>query len=129
MLKEPGRDVDASAHEVIGAAIEVHRHLGAGYLESVYESALAYELTQRQIPFQRQPPFAVRYKDQMVGEGRMDLLVEQKLIVELKAVEAILPIHKAQVINYLKATDHSLALLINFNVKVLRDGIHRIVLT
>ena len=120
--------IEEASNKVIGAAIEVHRHLGPGYLESVYEEALAAELTLRGIPFARQVVFALDYKGQKVGEGRMDFLVDGGLIVELKAVEALAPIHIAQAISYLKATKHRLALLINFNVPVLKDGIKRVAL-
>lgn len=111
---------------VIGAAIEVHRMLGPGFLESVYEEALCVELQLRGIPFRRQPVVAVNYKGHLVGEGRLDLLINNTLIVELKAIENLAPIHEAQVLSYLKMTSHPLALLINFNVRVLKDGIRRI---
>ena len=124
---EPSKRLDRLARAVVGAALEVHRHLGAGYLESVYEEALAVELSLRNIPYVRQKAFGVSYKEHEIGEGRLDLLVGDELLVELKAVEALAPIHKAQVISYLKATDLHLGLLINFNVPVLRDGIQRIV--
>jgi GxxExxY protein len=124
---EPSKEVDELANDVIGAAIEVHKHLGPGYLESVYEEALAVELRLRGIPYVRQHPVSVAYKDFSVGEGRVDLLAGNKLIVELKAVENILPIHKSQIISYLKAASLPLGLLINFNVRMMRDGIHRIV--
>ena len=114
---------------VIGAALEVHRSLGPGFLESVYEEALCVELGLREIAFQRQVPVAVEYKGHAVGEGRLDLLVAGRLVVELKAVESILPVHQAQVISYLKATGHQLGLLINFTVPVLKTGIKRIILT
>ncbi|NOY30122.1 MAG: GxxExxY protein [Planctomycetes bacterium] len=114
---------------MIGAAIEVHRILGAGFLESVYEQALAVELAQRGIEFERQKPVELKYKEIVVGDARLDLLVGGQLITELKAVDAIHPIHHAQVINYLKATGFELGLLINFNVEQLRTGIKRIVLT
>lgn len=114
---------------VIGAAIEVHRVLGPGFLESVYQEALGVELQLRGIPFKPQPVVAVNYKGQLVGEGRLDLLVSNTLIVELKAVEHLAPIHEAQVLSYLKMTGHPLALLINFNVGVLKDGIRRIILS
>jgi GxxExxY protein len=127
---EPSRELDELAPKVIGAAIEVHRHLGPGYLESVYEGALAIELRLRGIPFARQVPISLDYKGHKVGEGRLDLLVgKKKMLVEAKAVETLIPVHKAQVISYLKATGLHLALLINFNVPVLRAGIRRIVLT
>jgi GxxExxY protein len=126
---EPGANVDELAREVIGAAIEVHMNLGAGFLESVYEQALAIGFGLRGIPFQRQHPIALVYKDQLVGEAKMDFLVGNELIVELKATESFHPIHHAQVINYLKATKLNLGLLLNFNVEVMRNGIKRIVLT
>jgi GxxExxY protein len=124
---EPSKELDGLANSVIGAAIEVHRHLGPGYLESVYEEALGIELSERKISFHRQYPISVVYKGKTVGEGKLDLLVENQLVVELKAVETLLPVHKAQVISYLKATNLHLGLLINFNVSVVRDGIQRII--
>lgn len=120
-------EINTLTHEVIGAAINVHRELGAGYLESVYEEALCYELSDRQLVFSRQHPIAINYKGRPVGQSRLDLFVENQLIVELKAVEQFAPIHTAQAISYLKATGLSLALLINFNVTVLtRNGIKRV---
>jgi GxxExxY protein len=127
--KEPSPEVDALAREVIGAAIEVHRILGPGYLECVYEDALCVELELGGIPLSRQVVFGVEYKGKCVGESRLDLLVANQLIVELKAVEELLPVHKAQVISYLKATGRELGLLINFNVPVLKDGVKRVVLS
>ena len=120
--------IEEASNKVIGAAIEVHQHLGPVYLESVYEEALAVEMTLRGIPFARQVVFALDYKGHKVGEGRMDFLVDGGLVDELKAVEALDPIHIAQAISYLKATKHRLALLINFNVPVLKDGIKRVAL-
>jgi len=125
--REPNADVDEVARRVIGAAIEVHRHLGPGFLESVYEEALCVELGLREIPFDRQQPIGVEYKGHSVGQGRLDLLVRGKLLVELKAVDRLAPIHTAQVISYLKATRLHLGLLINFNVPLLKDGIRRII--
>lgn len=121
--------MDELAHEVIGAAIEVHRHLGPGFPESIYEEALCHELRLRSIPFERQAPIPVDYKDHPCGIGRMDIWVKRLLVVELKAVEDVAPKHKAQGKAYLAATGCELALVINFNVAVLKDGIHRIVLT
>ena len=112
---------------VIGAAIEVHRVLGAGFLESVYESALAVELRAKNISFERQKIISVTYKGYSVGEGRLDFLIENILIVELKAVANLTPLHEAQVLSYLKATNCNLALLINFNVTRLTNGIKRII--
>jgi GxxExxY protein len=114
---------------VIGAAMEVHRNLGPGFLESVYEEALCIELSLRRLAFQRQVPIGVTYKGHTVGEGRVDLLVANQLVVELKAVEVLLPVHQAQVISYLKATGHRLGLLINFNVPILKSGIKRVILS
>ena len=127
MLQEPNDQLDRLAHELIGAAIEVYRILGPGYLEQHYEEALCAELKLRKIQFERQKPIGVVYKGQTIGESRLDLLIENELIVELKAVEALAPIHTAQLISYLKMTGKKLGLLINFNVLVLKDGIRRVV--
>jgi GxxExxY protein len=127
--RELGEEMSQLSGGVIGAAIEVHRVLGPGFLESVYEEALCVELRLRGIPFRRQPIVAVNYKGQQVGEGKLDLLIKNTLIVELKAVENLVPIHEAQVISYLKMTGHPLALLINFNVPILKNGIRRIILS
>ncbi len=123
---EPSGRLDKLAYDVIGAAIEVHRHLGPGFLESVYEEALAVEFELRGLTFERQLAVSVKYKDRSVGRSRLDLLVQQELIVELKTVEHLAPIHTAQVLSYLKALNLPLALLINFNVPVLKQGIKRI---
>jgi len=125
--EEPSEELDRLSYEVIGAAIEVHRHLGPGFLESTYQKALQIELRLRGIPAEPQHPVALQYKGEAVGEGFLDPLVGGCLVVELKAVEALAPIHKAQVISYLKATGLRLALLINFNVSVLKDGIKRVI--
>ena len=121
--------IDALANKTIGAALEVHRILGPGYLESVYEEALARELALRQIPFECQKILAINYKGYLIGEGRLDILVDKILVVELKAVDSLIPIHHAQVLSYLKMTGLQLGLLINFNVPSLRNGIKRIILT
>ena len=126
---EPDKEVDELARTVIGAAIDVHRELGPGYLESVYEEAMAQALSLNGVAFERQKSFKVSYKERTVGEGRIDFLVGGKLVVELKAIEKLLPIHKAQVISYLRGTSCSLALLINFNENLLRMGIQRVVCT
>lgn len=126
---EPDDALDALAHQVIGAAIAVHRELGPGFLESVYESALCIELTERGIPFVRQAMLRVYYHGQEVGEGRIDLWVANRLVVELKAVEKLAPIHRAQLLSYLRATRMRLGLLINFNEPVLKDGLARIINT
>ena len=126
---EPNERVDALAHVVIGAAIEVHRALGPGYLESVYEQALAVELKLRGIDFMQQHPVSVEYKGHEVGQARLDFFIANELVVELKAADSLAPIHTAQVLSYLKATGCRLGMLINFNTVVLRDGIKRVVLS
>jgi GxxExxY protein len=126
---EPDKKVDALAHAVIGAAIEVHRNLGPGFLESVYEEALCIELADAGISFERQKEICVLYKGREIGKDRIDLLAGRMLIVELKAVVEIAEIHKAQVISYLKATGLPLGLLINFNVPILKNGIQRVIYT
>ena len=128
-MQEPSREVDVLANRVIGAAIEVHRAQGPGYLESVYEQALCIELELQSIPFKSQTSFCLHYKEREIGDGRLDLLVEDELIVELKAVDSFAPIHSAQVISYLKATGKKLGLLFNFNLPILKNGIKRIVLS
>jgi GxxExxY protein len=126
---EPDKRLDDLARVVVDAALEVHRELGPGLVEGVYEEALGLELRMRDIPFVRQHPVSVSYKGHLVGEGRVDLLVGNALIVELKAVEKLLPVHKAQVISYLKARGSILGLLIIFNERLLRDGIQRVVVS
>jgi GxxExxY protein len=127
--REPDERLDRLAHAVIGAAIEVHRLLGPGYLESVYQAALGVELTLRGIPFEAQRPVGITYKGHPVGDGYLDFLVDGILIVELKAVDALADVHKAQVISYLKATQLHLGLLINFNVPILKQGLKRVILS
>ena len=124
---EPDAVVDCLARRVIGAAIEVHRVLGPGLLESIYEEALCVELALAGIPFERQVPANVDYKQHNIGEARLDLLVGRELVVELKAVESIAPVHIAQVLSYLKLKRLRLGLLVNFNVAELRQGIERVI--
>jgi GxxExxY protein len=113
---------------IIGCAIEVHRALGPGLLESAYEECLCFELSQKGLLFKRQIPISVIYKGINLDCGyRIDLLVNNLVIVELKTVEKLLPIHEAQLLTYLKLDKKSLGLLINFNVPVLRQGIKRLV--
>jgi GxxExxY protein len=102
--REPPAELNALTEAVIGAAIEMHRHLGPGYLESAYEEAMAVERRLRGIQFERQVPIPLHYKGYALGEGRADFIIEKRLLVELKAVESLHPVHKAQVIAYLKAT-------------------------
>jgi len=113
--------------KIIGAAIEVHRHLGPGLLESVYEAALAFELSQLGVGVERQKPVPISYKGLKFEEGyRLDLIVADRVVVELKCVDAILPIHEAQLLSYLKLTGLKVGLLVNFKVPVLKQGIKRI---
>jgi GxxExxY protein len=115
--------------EIIGAAIEVHRSIGPGLLESAYEECLCKELSLRQIPFERQRPLPVVYKGMKLECGyRIDLLVANSVVVEIKAIDNILPIHEAQLLTYLRLGGWKIGLLINFNVPVLRHGIRRLVL-
>ena len=113
---------------VIGAAIEVHRHLGPGFLESIYERALCHELKLQAIPFEKQVEILVPYKDISIPGQRVDLIIDEFLVLELKAVEDILPIHEAQLLSYLKSTELKIGLIINFKVKQLKSGIRRIIL-
>lgn len=113
---------------IIGSAIEVHRALGPGLLESVYEECLCYELGLRGILFERQKSLPLNYKDIRLEAGyRLDLVIENKIIVELKCVEKILPVHEAQIMTYLRLSKIKTGLLINFFTPVLKDGIRRIV--
>lgn len=114
--------------QTIGAAIEVHRHLGPGLLESAYETCLAYELEQSGLHVERQKPLPIIYKEITVDQGyRLDLLVEGQVVVELKAVERFTDVHEAQILSYLKFSGCQVGLLINFNVKLLKNGIRRFV--
>jgi GxxExxY protein len=113
--------------EIIGAAIEVHRTLGPGLLESAYEQCLCFDLVQAGFKIEKQVPLPISYKGVKLDCGyRLDIVVEELIIVELKTVEKLLPIHEAQLLTYLKLTDKKLGLLLNFNVPVLRNGIKRI---
>ena len=120
---------DSLSHKVIGLAIEVHRGLGPGLLESAYEECLCYELKINDISFRRQVPLPIVYKSVKLDCGyRMDIVVDDKLIVELKTVEKLLPVHEAQLLTYLKLSGLRTGLLMNFNTPVLKDGIRRLVL-
>ena len=117
----------ALSHEVIGAAIEVHRLLGPGLLESIFEMALCRELWLRGIEVERQVNVPVNYKGKRLACGvQLDLLVQRTIIVELKSVEKILPVHRAQLLTYLRLRELWLGLILNFNVEVLRDGVRRV---
>jgi GxxExxY protein len=122
-----GDDIEALAAAVIGAAIEVHRELGPGMPELSYKLALSYELGLRGIPYQLEVPLPITYKGKPVGETRIDILVAGKLVLELKAVESLTAVHKAQLLTYLQLTKLKLGVLINFNVPLLKDGIKRVI--
>ncbi len=117
---------DSLTEKIIGAAIDVHRALGPGLLESVYEECLCVELGLRDLRFTSQVELPVEYKERRIDIGyRLDLIVEDNVVVELKAVERLLPIHEAQLLTYLRLGGFSTGLLLNFNVPVLKDGIRR----
>jgi GxxExxY protein len=122
-------NINELTEKVIGACIEVHRNTGPGLLESAYQQCLCHELTLQGIKFQLQLPLPVNYKGTLLDCGyRVDLLIEDCLLLELKSIDKILPIHKAQLLTYLRLGGWKVGLLINFNVKVLTDGITRRVL-
>ena len=116
---------DELTHSIIGAAMEVHSNLGPGLLESVYENALCIELRERNLPHEQQKRIVVSYKGRQVGEFYADLVVAGRVIVELKSVREVAPIHEAQLITYLKLADIKTGLLINFNVVSLKSGVKR----
>lgn len=119
------RHVDLT-EAIIGAAIEVHRHLGPGLLESAYQQCLARELELRGIDFKREMVLPVEYKGICVDSGyRMDFLVDGRVVLEIKAVEAIAPVHEAQILTYLRLLENHVGLLLNFNVPVMKNGIRR----
>ena len=121
-------ELDAITKQIVGASIDVHRALGPGLLESVYESCLEFDLIEQGLDVQRQVALPVSYKQVKLEAGyRVDLLVEKQVIVEIKSVERIAPIHKAQLLTYLKVSNLRVGLLINFNVDVLRKGVSRVV--
>jgi GxxExxY protein len=123
-----GENLNRITESIIGAAIEVHRALGPGLLESAYEACLAFELAQRGLKVEQQKPLPVVYREIELDCGyRLDLLVKEAVIVEVKAVDRLMPIHQAQLLSYLKLSGHRVGLLINFNVKLLKDGIRRVV--
>lgn len=112
--------------QIVDAAYQVHKELGPGLLESAYERCLILELLERGLKVERQVKLPVKYKGKLIEEGyRLDILVENEIIIELKAVEIILPVHIAQLISYLKLSDKRLGYVINFNVELIKNGIHR----
>ena len=122
-------EFDPLSNKVIGCALEVHRNLGPGLLESTYEQCLAWELSHANISFKLQHPIPVQYKGVKLDCGyRIDVLVGDQLIVELKAVDKTLPLHQAQLLTYMKLSQIKIGLIMNFNVKTLKEGIQRVVL-
>ena len=127
---EPADQLDRIAAVVIDSAFRVHSELGPGLLESVYEVCLAHELRKRGYSVERQVALPVKYDGIQIDAGlRMDLIVAESVVVEVKAVETLLPVHKAQLLTYLKLSHHNLGLLINFNVPLIKDGIKRVILS
>jgi GxxExxY protein len=121
--------INQITEKIIGCAIDVHKYLGPGLLESTYEECLAYELRKSNIPFERQKPLPVIYKETRLDCGyRIDILVNQQVIVEIKAIDNLIPIHEAQLLTYLKLSGCKIGLIINFNVKLLKHGLKRIIL-
>ncbi len=121
-------EINHITEKVIGCAIEVHKNLGPGLLESAYEECLAYELTQAGMKFEKQKPLPVRYKEKYLECGyRLDFLIEDLVVLEIKSIDMYSPVHDAQMITYLKLSGCSVGLLINFNVKQLKNGIKRVV--
>ena len=115
--------------KIIESAIEIHRHLGPGLLESAYEECLCFELKQHDLSFERQKPLPLKYKSIELDCGyRIDILVEDKVIVELKCVDKINPIHEAQLLTYLRLSDKKVGLILNFYVSLMKDGIRRLIL-
>jgi GxxExxY protein len=129
MRCNPGLKTNEITEQIIGAAIEVHRALGPGLLESAYQECLARELSLRQIPFEREKPLLLEYKGAQLECGyRLDFVVADKVVVEIKAADSLLPIHQSQLLSYMKLGGWKVGLLINFHVPVLKKGIKRLVL-
>ena len=121
-------DLEDLIHRTIGACIAVHAQLGPGLLESIYSRAVAAELSMLRIPFEVERILPVYYRGAMIGHHRLDVLVDGRIVLEIKAVDCLLPIHVAQVISYLKVSGAKVGLLLNFNAEVLKQGLRRIVL-
>lgn len=124
---DPGDTANELSFAIIGSAIDVHRALGPGHLERVYENALAVELRHRGYSVETQVPTEVLYRGVVVGQGRIDMIVNEWVVVEIKCVERLSTIHTIQALSYLKVTELPLALLINFNVSVLKQGVRRVI--
>ena len=121
--------MDELTHEIIAAAIEVHKNMGPGLLESVYGICLGIELENRGLQFQKEVPIALSYKEKQIDQNfRIDFIIENEVILELKSIEKVLPLHESQLLTYLRLSQKNRGLLINFNVPILKLGIHRLVL-
>lgn len=121
-------DENQLSYKIIGVALELHRNIGPGLLESTYENALVYDLKDVGLEVRQQVPMPFLYKEIKMDVGyRIDLLIENKIIIEVKSVETLAPVHFAQLLTYLKLSSMKLGLLMNFNCKLLKDGIHRVV--
>ena len=128
-MKNTSKQFSPLSNKIIGCAIEVHRHLGPGLLESTYQRCLAHELSRNGINFRIEQPLPVDYKDIRLDCGyRIDLLVENEIVIELKSVEKLAPIHEAQLLSYLKLANKKQGFLINFNVELLKDGLKSYIL-
>ena len=123
------KNINDITYNIIGCTYEVHKILGPGLLESTYETCLCYELEKQGLKFEKQKELMINYKGTTLNNGyRIDILVEDSIVLELKSVENLLPIHTAQILTYLKLSEHNLGLLINFNVTNLQNGIHRYII-
>jgi GxxExxY protein len=123
-LPEP---IELAGKQTLDAAFQVHQQLGPGFLEKFYEEALCIELAAREVPFVRQKPIEIYYRGHLLGRQRLDIVVDEKVVVEVKAVDTLIPVHEAQLISYLHATGLHLGFLINFQTALLKHGIRRIV--
>ena len=122
-------EINNITEKIISCAIEVHRELGPGLLESAYRDCLAYELSKQNLEFEIEKPIPVQYKQVKIDCAfRADIIVENKVVIELKTVEKILPVHEAQLLTYMKLTNIKVGLIINFNVRLLKNGIRRLIL-
>jgi len=121
-------ELNKITEKIIGCCIAIHKELGPGLLESIYESALCIELNEIGLKYERQKRLPVKYKNRKIGDFRIDLLVENSIVLELKSVERHDPLFEAQILSYMKLGDYKLGLLINFNSKLLKDGIKRFII-
>ena len=131
VLKTPtplSDELEELVHKTIGCCIAVHRALGPGLLEGIYSRALCVELGAERVPFEREVPYPVRYREELLCHQRLDFVVADQLVLEIKSVDHLNPVHRAQLLSYLRISRKPVGLLLNFNVVVLQDGIKRIIL-